>query len=447
MARGLGEYAVQVDQATPDTRDRLVDLLRAVAIGAVVLGHWLASVAVTGEDGRLSGESILAIADWTHWLTWLFQVMPVFFFVGGYANAISWRRHAEAGGHWAAWVHRRSMRLLRPTAVFVAVAAAAVMVANLVGADPDRVEFAAWVVGIPLWFLAVYVAVAGLTPLTDRLHHRFGIRAAAVPAVAVAAGDVARLLTTEPAWAGANFVLGWLLIHQCGYWWHDGALPSGVRGALALCGGGAVALLGLVVLGPWPAAMVDVPGATIQNSSPPSLALLALFSIQAGLVLAVAEPARAWLQRPLPWAVVSSVNRVILTLFLWHMTAVVAGAAALHATGLLPEPEPASAAWFAWRPVWLLGLGAIAAALVAALLPVEQRAARPVAARAHRPALASVLVACGVPAACGSLSLLTLGGLSGEGPLGLPIPGVAGFAAGVVMTALAGRFLAQPERP
>lgn len=441
-ARGI---AARIDAATPADRDRYVDLLRAFAIVVVVLGHWTVT-AVFVRDGELTGVSVLNVAAWTHWVTWAFQVMPVFFLVGGYANATSWRRHAAEGGSWQAWVHRRSVRLLGPTAVFVSVAtAAAVVVAQLADVDRALMEQAGWVAGIALWFLAAYTVVAGLTPVTHRLHDRFGSRAALALAAAVAAGDLARLATGDVRWSAANFVLGWVLIHQVGYWWRDSAVPSSAGRSLLLALGGAVTLVALVA-GPWPVSMIDVAGATIQNSSPPSLALLSLATVQIGVILAVAAPARRWLRRPLPWAAVATVNRVVLTVFLWHMAALVTGAAALYGTRVLPDPAPLSAAWFAWRPVWLAALAIILTGLVIAFAPVERRAGQAVTATTDAPRVAAALAGVGLPLACLGLVLLTLGGLVGDGPLGIPVPGIAMFASGTAMTFVAGRVAPQPRR-
>ena len=77
-------------RATPAARNRVVDFLRAAAILTVALGHWTAA-AVVVRDGRLVPDQILNIAAWTHPFTWVIQVMPLFFLVGGYANALSWR--------------------------------------------------------------------------------------------------------------------------------------------------------------------------------------------------------------------------------------------------------------------------------------------------------------------------------------------------------------------
>jgi hypothetical protein len=109
---GVGVDAQAVVAATPAHRDRYVDLLRAAAILAVVTGHGL-TAAVIVQDGRLSGINALEVLPWARPLTWLFQVMPVFFLVGGYANAASWSSHQRRGGAGVSWVRSRMFRLLR----------------------------------------------------------------------------------------------------------------------------------------------------------------------------------------------------------------------------------------------------------------------------------------------------------------------------------------------
>lgn len=84
---GLRELA----ERTPPQRERYVDLLRALAILIVVLGHWMVIV-VTGGARRLDGFSALEVLSWGRPITWLVQVMPVFFMVGGFANAASLTR-------------------------------------------------------------------------------------------------------------------------------------------------------------------------------------------------------------------------------------------------------------------------------------------------------------------------------------------------------------------
>src|ERR1700733_15110096 len=137
-------------------RNRYADLLRVVAIGGVVYGHWLL-VSVTYRNGQLSGVDALDIIEWGRWVTWLFQVMPVFFLVGGYVNAQFWMAHRARGEPCTQWVRDRGLRLLWPTAVFLVVGELAVLVARAAGAPTGEVAEAGWLVAIQLWFLPAYM--------------------------------------------------------------------------------------------------------------------------------------------------------------------------------------------------------------------------------------------------------------------------------------------------
>jgi hypothetical protein len=107
-------------------RRSYLDLLRVVAIAAVVTGHWLL-MEISYRDGRLAGQDALAAIPSAAPLTWLFQVMPVFFLVGGYVNAGSWLAWRDDGGGWATWVATRARRLLRPASVYLAAVVVAVV--------------------------------------------------------------------------------------------------------------------------------------------------------------------------------------------------------------------------------------------------------------------------------------------------------------------------------
>lgn len=361
---------------TPTRRERHIDLLRAVAILAVVAGHWLLVAVEEDPDGQLTGFSVLGVLTWSHPLTWLFQVMPVFFMVGGFANAASLsahrRRHGDhpAGG----WLLDRSARLVRPTTVLLALVAVVAAAARVLGADQDQIGVAAWLVTIPLWFLVAYLGMVLLTPVMYALHRRLGLAVPVLLLVPVAAGDLLRFQSQAEQPGYGNFLFGWLAIHQIGFSWYDGRLSHRRRVALPLLLGGATALVLLTVAGPYPVSMVTVPGAQMQNPSPPTLALVALATTQLGLILLLRDPSERWLQRPGPWTVVVAVNSVILTVFLWHMSAVVLAALGLHQLGLLPSPPVESATWLWWQIPWLAILAVVLAGLVAAFGRVEARA-------------------------------------------------------------------------
>ena len=90
-------------ELTPPERNRYVDFLRAVSITVVIVGHWLVATAYYA-DGQLTFGHLLKEQPQTHWLTWVFQVMPIFFIVGGYAHAVSLESARRKGIGYASWL-------------------------------------------------------------------------------------------------------------------------------------------------------------------------------------------------------------------------------------------------------------------------------------------------------------------------------------------------------
>ncbi|ETK36722.1 acyltransferase family protein [Microbispora sp. ATCC PTA-5024] len=362
-------------EQTPPSRERFIDLLRALSIVAVVLGHWLATVVGYDRRGDLTGRSALPELPWAHPLTWVVQVMPVFFLVGGYANAVSLAAERRRGGGAAEWVLNRTGRLVPPTNALVLVMAGGALVARVFGADPSRVRLVVWFASIPLWFLVAYFMVVVLTPPMYALHRRFGLAVPLALTGLVALGDLARLFG-QAVWGQGSFLFGWLAIHQMGFAWRDGRLPARPGVALPLLAGGIVMLVVLTVAGPYPISMINIPGERLHNMSPPSLALLSVAATQLGMALLLRDRAERWLRHTGPWTAVVAVNAVILTIFLWHMAAMILVTGLLHLAGVLPVAVPGSAGWLAWRIPWLAMCALVLAFLVAVFGPIEINGAR-----------------------------------------------------------------------
>ena len=115
----LWSRAAAVAAAAPESRNRYVDFLRAPSICAVVLGHWLMA-APWIDDGSIRISSMLEHQQWTRWMTWAFQVMPVFFLVGGYSNGVSWQSARRKGKTYAEWLRVRLQRLAGPVLPLIA---------------------------------------------------------------------------------------------------------------------------------------------------------------------------------------------------------------------------------------------------------------------------------------------------------------------------------------
>lgn len=433
---GFDPHAVAA--ATPKHRDRYVDLLRAVAIVLVVLGHWLA-VAVTVRDGRLSGVNAgvaaLQALPWARPLTWLFQVMPVFFLVGGYANAASWSSHQRRGDDAASWVRSRAFRLLRPTAVFVVLLAAAMGLGRAVGLDPETVRNTAWVTAIALWFVPVYLAIVALAPLLISWQRRWGSgRIMALLVAWVGIADLSRIVFGESSLAWSTYLVAWLAVHQLGVAWRDGTLTRSPWTARLLCGGGLLTLLLLTGPGPYEVSMLGTVGPGLPNIAPPTLALLALAMAQTGLILMLRGPVDRWLAKPRLWAAVVAVNSVVLTVYLWHMVPLAVVTPALVLTGVLPQYPLGSAAWLLLRLPWLLALTIVLIVLIAVFARVEQH-------RLHgeettQPDMASGAkgrLAVGVLACLAGLTGLVTTRFAGLVPVGVPVLELTAFVTGLLL--------------
>ena len=402
----LWSRAADVAAKTPPARNRLVDFLRAASILAVISGHWMLTAPYVA-DGELVLGNMLELADFTRWLSWAFQVMPVFFLVGGYANAASWSAVLRDGKPFGAWLDSRLRRLLLPVLPLIAVWVVAAPLGRVLGLDAGLVEAASRIALVPIWFLAIYSVIILFVPLTYAWWKRFGFWSVVVP-VALAALDDALFFAGHTGLGWFNYLFVWIAVHQLGYAWMDGRVSAAsARMAWGLVG--LAALVGMTVFGPYPIAMISVPGAEMSNTLPPKLPLVALAVAQAGLVLAFEGPLRRWLDRPTPWTAAVLLNGMIMTIYLWHSTAmilIIGLAGRLGGVGL--GTDPATGAWWAARPLWL----GIYALTLAAMMPLVARFERLPGSGRH--ASAAVQIA-GAVVMCVGLALLAYSGLGGAG--------------------------------
>jgi len=341
--------------ATPADRNRVVDLVRVLALGVVVLGHWVMQGVWVTDEGTLRRLGLLGLAPWSHPWTWLLQVMPLFFLVGGYVNALSWRHAREAGTSYGSWLAARTARLSRPLLPLLAFWAVAAPGASYVGLGEDWLRVAGKASLVPTWFLAVYVVVVALTPVTLAAWERLGLWSLVLGTALAGAVDVVSLNLDGDAGfvvGGLNLLLVWGTLHQVGYGWRDGALPRASH-RLALLLLGLVGALLLVRLGPYGVSMVGVSGYGVDNAAPPRVTLLLVGLAQAGTVL-LAEPllARVVAGRRV-WRAVAAVGARMMTVYLWHLTALgLVLAACLWLDGAGLQAEPATREWWLSRPQW-----------------------------------------------------------------------------------------------
>ena len=261
--------ASMVAENTAPSRDRAVDVARLAALVVVMFGHCallLATIDTGGlRIGNLLGE-LPAIAP----ITWVVQVMPLFFLAGGAAGAYGWRPR-NAVGHVA--VH--------PGAATVP---ARVLVSR--GVDGRSRSWRAWcserslrrVSGREcvalLWFLGVYLVALAFVPALTRM--RTGRAVAIVVAsllAAAAAVDGIRIAVGTPEAGLANFLIVWLIPVVIGVAYARGLI--GPRAALAVAASAFTAQMLLAIFGPYELSLVVTGAERMSNVGPPTL-LLAL---------------------------------------------------------------------------------------------------------------------------------------------------------------------------
>lgn len=387
-------------ERTPPDRDRLVDALRVFAMLVVVVGHWLMAVIWLQPDGDVVILNALDDHPGLQLLTWLFQVMPLFFLAGGFSNG---RSLSLAGSGTGAWLGRRAKRLLAPVTLLVAFWAIIAPIARL-WLDPGLVRSAALGALVPLWFISVYLGIVLLAPLTHRAWDRWGWRTVAVGVLAAIAVDVIRF-TADAEWLGwANFAFVWATVHQAGYGMDDWRRPSVGRW---LAPAGLALMVLAVTVGPYPLSMIGLDTQSLTNTTPPTVALLALATMQAGLVGLLAPMLERRLTEVRTWSWVLLGGGVAMTWFAWHLTVMILVAGLdLALGGFALSIEPFTTVWWLTRPLWILVLTAVTLPVVLGLSGLEARSR---SGTATRPAW---LVAGGIVGAVASVAALVLSGVT-----------------------------------
>jgi hypothetical protein len=362
---------------TPASRDRYVDFLRAFSIVVVVVGHWTIAL-IFWEEQRIFVHNVVGHQSGLWLATWVLQVMPLFFFVGGFSNARGWDSVITRHGSYGQFMTKRLSRLLKPTVVFALVWLVVEAGLHLFDVGAPGVFRGTFLPFGPLWFLGVYMVVVTLTPVTLEMHRRWRLGAAVALAAVVAAAEVLRF-GFGVGWVGwVNLLVVWVLVHQIGYFYADGSLTgAGPRVWWAMVVGGLAGLFALtnldLVTGQlwYPRSMVGVDIEPVSNMSPPSFAILALACWQVGAAMLLRDMVSRWLQLRRVWAGVVYVNSIIMTVFLWHLTAFVLAIVSLYPLGFGQLTEPTTR-WWAERAIWIAAPALILTVLVAIFGRLEQ---------------------------------------------------------------------------
>jgi hypothetical protein len=433
--------------ATPDSRDRVVDLLRVASLTVVVIGHALMAVVLWQRDTPRVANLLAEIPE-LKIATWALQIMPVFFAAGAISNRGSYARARHRGEPWRAWVWHRERRLVRPLVVYLAVWVPLVLA--LTEILPDAAAPLGKLSTQLLWFLGVYIVVIVATPWQVALA-RHGLAGALWFLVPIALVDLARFHVDEGV-AVANFLVVWFMTATFGLVVRD-AVDRGADARRRLLWIAIVGVLVNVVLVqslPYPLSMVGMPGEPISNMAPPTL-VLALHSVVLVCVVGWAWPwLRRWCDRARAWHLVVAGGAVAMTLYLWHLTALVIVTVVEHQLDLDRGPI---GPWRFW-PATIAHLAAFllaTAVLVALMAPFEHLPIPWLEPPPPRPGVGvgwSIVVGFGATATGLGLLALAATGMGGfpfgrvtsyaEIPL-TPALGLIVFLVGVLVTRAGGR--------
>ncbi len=299
---------------TPADRDRAIDVIRITALIGVVLGHTVMATSVI-RDSVLIWDNLLTTSTTFQALTWIFQIMPLFFFAGVAACVTSW----QPGTNWGGWLMKRCTRLFRP--VFYYLGFWAIALTMLYPVLPEHIYEPIAGISIQLlWFLGAYVLVLATIPALWRITTTARLTAGVVLCyVVVAVIDAVRLHWPAVAPLGYLNMAVWLLPGMFGVAYRRQLLTG--RAALATAVAMFAVNLALLGWGPYELSLVGIEGQRLANMSPPSLLLAGHAIILSALAIAAAPAIARWAQRPRVWWLTAIGNSGAMTLYLWHMPA------------------------------------------------------------------------------------------------------------------------------
>jgi surface polysaccharide O-acyltransferase-like enzyme len=373
---------------TPPSRDRAVDVARLGALVVVMFGHCALLLATIDGGGLHIGNLLGEIPAITP-LTWVVQVMPLFFLAGGAAGAYGW----HTGKPWGTWLFSRAQRLCRPVFWYLAVWSVGLVAARMTLGAESAEGLGRECVAL-LWFLGVYLVVLAFVPALTRVQTGRGVAVLLASLLAAAAAiDVARIAAGTDTAGVPNYVIVWLIPVVIGVAYARQLIGRRVALAVAAIALGAQVVLAMA--GPYELSLVVTGNERMSNVSPPTLLLALHCTWMSFAFVAVAGAIRRWAARPRVWRIVAVGNGGAMTLYLWHIPAIAVATFALNAVGL--DAYDVHAQWF-WAN---LALRAVVFAVIMGvtfrlLSPLEHLRLpwwdSPVGARGARSTIAGALV-------------------------------------------------------
>jgi hypothetical protein len=353
----------EVEANTPVTRDRAIDVIRIVSLVGVVVGHTIMATS-TLQDGVFIWSNLLTASVVFQALTWVFQIMPLFFFAGVAACIDSWHN----GSSWGNWLIRRCTRLYRPVFYYLAfwVTALALLRYFL----PEHVYEPVAGISIQLlWFLGAYVLVLATVPLLSDVTTTGRLVAAVAGLYAfIAVVDAVRINVDGLSGLGYLNLVAWLIPGVLGVAYRRNLLAG--RAALML---GAVMLavnLALMWVGPYELSLVGIATQDLKNMTPPSLLLAGHAIMMCAFTIAAAPAIARWARHPRVWWLTAIGNSGAMTLYLWHIPPLLAMHLVFDYLGH-PRYDPTAPGFIALSVLQLVIMAVLVAIAFVLLRPLE----------------------------------------------------------------------------
>ncbi|RAV06091.1 acyltransferase [Mycolicibacterium sp. GF69] len=353
----------EVEASTPANRDRAIDVIRIVSLLGVVVGHTVMATSTLRDDVFI-WSNLLTASPLFQALTWVFQIMPLFFFAGVAACLESWR----PGSSWGNWLLRRCTRLYRPVFYYLAFWAVALLVLRLV--LPEHVYEPIAGISIQLlWFLGAYVLVLAAVPLLARITTATRLTIAVIGTYGIVAiVDAVRI--NLDGWSALGYLnlAAWLIPGMLAVAYRRALLSP--RAGLALGIAMLAVNLTLLAFGPYELSLVGIETQQLKNMTPPSLLLAGHAIMMCALAIAAAPAIARWAQRPRVWWLAAIGNTGAMTLYLWHIPPLLMMHLAFDYLGY-PRFDPSAPGFVVLTIVQTLIMAAVVALLFVILRPLE----------------------------------------------------------------------------
>ncbi|WP_166970554.1 acyltransferase family protein [Brevibacterium atlanticum] len=353
-----------MNTSVPRHRDLTLDLARVVCVLVVVFVHLLLVSVGRNPDGTPFIINPVSGQRWFAPATWIAEIMPMFFVVGGFAARVGWESAQRRGETASTFVRTRLRRLALPALPLFIVLTVALIIVSAIGVEPGLAGAIAVPVGSVLWFLAAYALAQALAPWMIRWHEHNPWLALVVLFAGAFFVDVVRLVVGiqglglgripaegygigDELFGLPNVAFVWLFAQQIGFCLRDGWFSRVRWWNLVLIVAGFACLGLLVILGEYSASM-------LTNQWPPTLPLAVLAVIQAALLTLLHRPLTAIMGTKPAQAIVFFLGSRLMSVYLWHVPAIVL------LTGIqllwLPMPDPGTGAWWLTRPLFVVAV-------------------------------------------------------------------------------------------